>query len=415
MAFQGRRTLTAQGVDGLGRPSYKNAMPPTDRIYLDNAATSWPKPAAVYEAVDRYLRFNGAPAGRGAYREAVEVERLVSDARKRVATLIGESDPKRIIFTSNGTDSLNLAIHGVLREGDHVVTTVCEHNSVLRPLRELESAAGVTVTRIECGANGIVEPADFEAAIQSNTKLFVLTHASNVTGAIQPAEEIGVIAKSHGICYLIDAAQSIGHIPVLAKQLHADLIAAPGHKGLLGPLGTGVLYIAPGVEELLRATRQGGTGTTSENDWQPDTLPDKYESGNHNVPGIVGLGAALAYLAERKLDNIRQHEQRLMSRLLDGLRSIENVTIYGPQDLERRVGVVSIGIDGYDPQEVATTLDSAYSVQVRSGLHCAPLMHASLGTSLRGGTVRFSIGAFTTSEHVDHAIQAVGEIAASAI
>lgn len=386
-----------------------------DRIYLDNAATSWPKPASVYDAVDRYLRSNGAPAGRGAYREAAEVERMVADTRKRGANLLGESDLKRIIFTANGTDSLNLAIHGLLRAGDHVVTTVCEHNSVLRPLRELERHAGVAVVRVECGSNGIVDPAAFAAAITRNTKLFVLTHASNVTGAIQPVEEVGAIAKSHGIRFLVDAAQSIGHIPVLAKQLNADLIAAPGHKGLLGPLGTGILYIAPGIDEHLRTTRQGGTGTTSESDLQPETLPEKYESGNHNVPGIVGLGAALQYLTERSLDDIRQHEQQLTARLLDGFQSLKNVTIHGPRDALRQVGVVSIAIDGYDPQEVATTLDAAYSIQVRSGFHCAPLMHASQGTNHQGGTVRFSIGAFNTIEQIDHAIQAVGEIAVSAI
>lgn len=390
-------------------------MPSSDRIYLDNAATSWPKPATVYDAIDRYQRFNGAPAGRGAYGEAVEVERLVDDARRRVAILMGTSDPQRIIFTSNGTDSLNLAIHGLLRTGDHVVTTVCEHNSVLRPLRELEKVAGLTVTRVQCGADGIVEPTAIEAAIKSTTKLIVLTHASNVTGAIQPAEEVGAIAKSHGVRFLVDAAQSIGHIPVLAQQLGADLIAAPGHKGLLGPLGTGVLYMAPEIEKLLRSTRQGGTGTVSTNDWQPDTLPDKYESGNHNVPGIVGLEAALAYLADRGVDDIRQHEQRLTSRLLDGFRSLDDVTIYGPQDASRQLGVVSIAIDGYDPQEVATMLEASYVVQVRSGFHCAPRMHSSLGTPLRGGTIRFSLGAFTTSEQIDHAIHAVGEIAAAAI
>lgn len=390
-------------------------MPPSDRIYLDNAATSWQKPPSVYEAVDRYMRFNGAPAGRGAYREAVEVERLVNDARKRIANLIGASDPKRIVFTSSGTDSLNLAIHGLLRAGDHVVTTVCEHNSVLRPLRHLEQELGIAVTRVECGANGIVDPTSFAAAIQSSTKLFVLTHASNVTGAIQPVEEVGMIAESRGIRFLVDAAQSLGHIPVTADQLHADLIAAPGHKGLLGPLGTGVLYVAPGVEELLSATRQGGTGTSSESDQQPKTLPDKYESGNHNVPGIVGLGAALTYLSERGVDDIRQHERELTTRLLDGFRSLDHVTIYGPQDAERRVGVVSIAIDDYDPQEVATMLDAAYAVQVRSGFHCAPLMHSSLATRERGGTVRFSLGPFTTPDQIDRAIQAVGEIAASAI
>lgn len=388
---------------------------PNDRIYLDNAATSWPKPVSVYEAVDRYLRSNGAPAGRGAYGEAAEVERMVADARKRVASLLGEPDPKRVIFTANGTDSLNLAIHGLLRAGDHVVTTVCEHNSVLRPLRELERHAGVAVTRVECGSNRIADPAAFAAAITRNTKLFVLAHVSNVTGAIQPVEEVGAIAKSHGVRFLVDAAQSIGHIPVLAKQLNADLIAAPGHKGLLGPLGTGILYIAPGMEEHLRATRQGGTGTTSESDLQPETLPEKYESGNHNVPGIIGLGAALQYLTERSLDDIRRHEQQLTARLLDGFQSLKNVTIHGPRDALHQVGVVSIVIDGYDPQEVATTLDAAYSIQVRSGFHCAPLMHASQGTNQQGGTVRFSIGAFNTIEQIDHAIQAVGEIAASAM
>lgn len=388
---------------------------PNDRIYLDNAATSWPKPVSVYEAVDRYLRSNGAPAGRGAYGEAAEVERMVADARKRVASLLGEPDPKRVIFTANGTDSLNLAIHGLLRAGDHVVTTVCEHNSVLRPLRELERHAGVAVTRVECGSNRIADPAAFAAAITRNTKLFVLAHVSNVTGAIQPVEEVGAIAKSHGVRFLVDAAQSIGHIPVLAKQLNADLIAAPGHKGLLGPLGTGILYIAPGMEEHLRATRQGGTGTTSESDLQPETLPEKYESGNHNVPGIIGLGAALQYLTERSLDDLRRHEQQLTARLLDGFQSLKNVTIHGPRDALHQVGVVSIVIDGYDPQEVATTLDAAYSIQVRSGFHCAPLMHASQGTNQQGGTVRFSIGAFNTIEQIDHAIQAVGEIAASAM
>jgi cysteine desulfurase family protein len=390
-------------------------MPPNDRIYLDNAATSWPKPASVYDAIDQYLRLNGAPAGRGAYREAVEVERAVNDTRQRVSHLLGESDPKRIIFTSSGTDSLNLAIHGLLRPGDHVVTTVCEHNSVLRPLRELERLAGIAVTRVECGLNGIIDPAAFQSAINRHTKLFVLTHASNVTGAIQPAEEVGAIARSHGIRLLVDAAQSIGHIPVLAKQLNADLIAAPAHKGLFGPLGTGILYIAAGTEEHLRATRQGGTGTISESDQQPETLPDKYESGNHNVPGIIGLGAALTYLGERGLDDIRRHEQQLTSRLLDGFQATANVTIHGPRQAERQVGVVSITIDGYDPQEVATMLDAAYSIQVRSGFHCAPLMHSNQGTRRQGGTVRFSIGAFTTIEQIDQAIRAVGEIAASAM
>lgn len=396
---------------------YKNSMSPmlpTDRIYLDNAATSWPKPNAVYDAMDRYLRLNGAPAGRGAYAEAAEVERIIKDARKRIANVFGEHDPNRVVFTSNGTDSLNMAIHGLLRTGDHVVTTVCEHNSVLRPLRELERTAGVTVTRLACDSNGIVDATEFASAINNKTRLFILSHASNVTGVIQPAEAIGEVAKSHGVRFLLDAAQSVGHIPVSVRRLQADVVAAPGHKGLLGPLGTGILYLAPGVEKELRTIRQGGTGTTSENDWQPETLPDKYETGNHNVPGLVGLGAAVAYLVERTHEEIRHHELCLTERLLDGLRSVDGVTIYGPQNAEQRVGVVSIAIDGYDPQEVATMLDAAYSIQVRSGFHCAPLMHSSLGTRSRGGTVRFSAGAFNTIEQIDHAVQAISEIAASA-
>jgi cysteine desulfurase / selenocysteine lyase len=226
---------------------------------------------------------------------------------------------------------------------------------------------------------------------------------------------VGVIAKSHGIRYLLDAAQTIGHIPVVAKHLNADLIAAPGHKGLLGQLGTGILYIAANVEESLRAIRQGGTGTTSESDLQPDTLPDKYESGNHNVPGIIGLGAALRYLSTRGLADIRQHEQQLTRRLLIGFESLEHVTVYGPRNADRQVGVVSISIDGYDSQEVAAMLNAGYSLQVRSGFHCAPQMHTSLETRDRGGTIRFSIGAFNTIEQIDLAVGAVREIAESAI
>ncbi|MCA9120917.1 MAG: aminotransferase class V-fold PLP-dependent enzyme [Planctomycetaceae bacterium] len=390
-------------------------MPPSTRIYLDNAATSWPKPAVVYDAIDRYQRLNGAPSGRGAFREAVEVERIVTRARKRVADLLAVADPNHVIFTSSGTDSLNLAIHGLLRPGDHVVTTVCEHNSVLRPLRYLEQTAGITVTRVGCDQVGVVEPSAIELAINSRTKLLILTHVSNVTGAIQPANEIGLIAKAHGISFLLDAAQSLGHLRVSVEELHADLVAAPGHKGLLGPLGTGILYVGPSVVEVLRSHRQGGTGTSSESDLQPANLPDKYESGNHNVPGIVGLEAALGYLADRDADDARKYEQTLVAKLVDGFDAIERVAVHGPCDAARQVGVVSITVDGYDPQEIASLLDTAYSVQVRSGFHCAPLMHNSLGTKQHGGTVRFSVGPFNTFEQIDHAIEAVGEIAASAI
>jgi cysteine desulfurase/selenocysteine lyase len=382
----------------------------TTRIYLDNAATSWPKPDVVYDAVDRYQRTLGAPAGRSAYREAVEVERLVQDARRQIAQLIGVADSKRIIFTHNGTDSLNIAISGTLRRGDHVVTTVMEHNSVLRPLRHLENHLGITVSRVPCGADGIVDADEIRRAVQPTTRMIAVLHASNVTGAIQPVAEIGRIAKEHNCVFLVDAAQSLGHVPFQADEFRVDLLAAPGHKGLMGPLGTGILYLAPGMEQVLQPTRWGGTGTHSENDIQPDSLPDRFESGNHNVVGIVGLGPGVGYLRQKGLEQIREHERQLTQRLLDGFRSLQGVTIYGPCDSAKQTGVVSISAAEYDPQELASLLDSAYGIQVRSGLHCAPLMHQSLHTAERGGTVRFSVGPFNTTADIDTTIQAIEEI-----
>jgi cysteine desulfurase family protein len=383
------------------------------RIYLDNAATSWPKPDTVYAAVQRAMRELGAPAGRSAYGEAAEVEQAILSARKEVASLIGCDDPRRIVFTLNGTDSLNLAIQGVLRPGDHVVTSVAEHNSVLRPLRALEDEGRVEVSRVPCGRDGCIDPAELRAAVRPSTRLIAITHASNVTGAIQPAAEVGKIAREHGCLFLLDAAQSVGDVPIDVAALGVDLLAAPGHKGLLGPLGTGVLYVRPGVEAQLRSLRQGGTGSRSENDRQPDFLPDKYESGNLNVPGILGLGAGVAYLRQQGIAAIRSHTMQLTERLLAELRAIERVKVYGLESAERRVGIVSVNVAGADPQEVAGILDSAYRIQARSGLHCAPRMHEALGTLVSGGTLRFSIGPFNTSEDIDATIAAVQEVAAN--
>src|SRR6267142_3266434 len=268
------------------------------RLYLDNAATSWPKPEAVYRAVDDYQRRLGAPAGRGSYAEAAETERIVVSCRKKVGALMGATDPSRIVFTQNGTDSLNLALHGLLRPNDHVVTTVCEHNSVLRPLRFLAEHRGVTTTYVTCDGQGYVDPDAIRQAITPKTRLIAMIHASNVTGAIQPAEAIGRIAGERGVFYLLDAAQSLGHLPINVASLGCHMLAAPGHKGLLGPLGTGVLYLAPGIEQHLLPLRQGGTGTQSDEDRQPDTLPHRYEAGNLNVPGIVGLEAGVSHVAE---------------------------------------------------------------------------------------------------------------------
>ena len=392
------------------------------RIYLDNAATTWPKPEAVWQAVDNYQRRLGAPAGRGTYHEAIEVERLVEECRLQIRALIGAKDLRQIIFTLNGTDSLNQAIHGCLRPGDHVITSVCEHNSVLRPLRHWQDRGDVRVTYIRCDGLGYIDPDDVRRAVQPRTRLVALLHASNVTGAVQPVEEVGRLAREAGVLYLVDAAQSLGHLPTDVTHINCDLLAGPGHKGLLGPLGTGVLYLAPGVEQQLSPTRQGGTGTRSDEDVQPTSLPDRYESGNLNVPGIVGLNAGVAEVCRRGPAAIAAHERQLTQRLLEGLTEISGITLYGPGAGDRgpgtaekmpRVGVVSFNLEGFEPQELAALLDATHSIQVRAGIHCAPRMHQALGTSPRG-TVRFSVGMFNTLEDVEAAIEVLREIAGGA-
>jgi cysteine desulfurase family protein len=385
-------------------------MPACERIYLDNAATSFPKPEAVYDAVDDFNRRIGAAVGRGAYREAVEVQRVVDRCRKRAAELFGAADVKQVIFTFNGTDSLNLAIQGVLGPGDHVVTSAIEHNSVLRPLRELSTRIGVEVTRVPANQQGCIDPADIRRALRSTTKLVVLVHASNVTGAIQPIADVGEITRRRGAIFLVDAAQTAGHLPLDLRQLPVDLLACPGHKGLLGPLGTGMLVLRPGIEERLRSLRQGGTGSQSEHDRQPDGLPDKYESGNHNAPGLFGLDAALAWIQERGIESLRSHEQILTSALVDGLSNINKLRVHALPNAADRVGVVSISIPSIEPQVLASILDESFHIQTRAGLHCAPGAHRCLGTLESGGTVRMSVGPFTTPADIEAAVGACREI-----
>jgi len=379
------------------------------RIYLDNAATSWPKPAAVYDAVDTYQRTLGAAAGRGVYRSAQNSERIVSQCRKRVADFVGAKSPEQIVFTLNGTDSLNLAMHGLLKPGDHVVTSVCEHNSILRPLRFLKESFGVTYDFVDCDSNGFINPADIRRAIKPNTRLIALTHASNVTGAIQPLAEVGALAADRNLLFLVDAAQSLGHFPIDVSELGCHLLAAPGHKGLLGPLGTGILYLAKGIESELVPIRQGGTGTRSDDEHQPETMPDRYESGNLNVAGIAGLNAGLEWLNELGLAKIASHEGERTQQLLSGLAETPAVTVYGPPTCESRLGVVSFNVAGFDPQEVAAGLDAVAGIEVRSGLHCAPRMHTSLGTS-PAGTVRTSVGPFTTPDDINTLVDALREM-----
>ncbi|HEY5315140.1 MAG TPA: aminotransferase class V-fold PLP-dependent enzyme [Pirellulales bacterium] len=384
-------------------------MQQSDRIYLDHAATSWPKPEAVYAAVDRYQRELGAPAGRGVYAEALAVHDRVEQARTGIARLIGARDPRQVIFCYSGTDALNQAILGAVRDGTHLITTAVEHNSVLRPLRALEDAGRIAVTRVGCDAQGCVDPADIEQAWLANTQWVVVTHASNVTGAIQPIHEIARIAHRRGGLLLVDAAQTLGEVPLNVAELEIDLLAAPGHKGLLGPLGTGVLYLRP--ELALEPLRRGGTGSRSQLNRQPDELPDRFEAGNLNVPGIFGLAAGVTYLHQRTVERIRADSIALTTRLLTALAGIKGVRLYGPPPGTRRAGIVSMTVEGYDPQELAVLLDTVYRVQARPGLHCAPLMHAALGTLEHGGTLRLSLGCATTAAEVDAAVAAIAAAA----
>jgi cysteine desulfurase / selenocysteine lyase len=382
------------------------------RIYLDNAATSYPKPPGVIEAATRALCDEGAAEGRSATRAALRVHEVISRCRQRAARLLGSASPERIIFTFNGTDSLNLAFHGLLRPGDHVVTSASEHNSVLRPLRHLRGR-GVEVTYVSADAEGRISSEDVGRALEKKTRLVALVHASNVTGTIQPIDRVGQLAHAAGALFLVDAAQSAGHLPIDVSRSPIDLLAAPGHKGLLGPLGTGILYVGPGVEEQLDSVRQGGTGSHSEDDRQPERLPDKYEAGNHNVPGLFGLEAALAWIEERGVQGICRHERELTEQLIAGLSPINGLRIYGPRSPDERVGVVSVTLDGFEPQELATVLDSSFGIETRAGLHCAPGAHRSLGTFAGGGTLRMSVGPFTTPEHIEAALAAFRALANS--
>jgi len=378
------------------------------RIYLDNAATTWPKPATVYDAVDEYLRNNGAAAGRGVYREAVDADRLVESARTKIARLINAPDPSRVVFTLNATDALNLALHGLGGRGDPIVTTDVEHNSVLRPLQAL---ATNRIVRVACDDTGLIVMDRLREALRECSRLVAVTHASNVTGVIQPIDDIVALAHHAGARVLVDAAQSAGQLPIDVQAAGVDLLAASGHKGLLGPLGTGFLYIAPGIEAVLQPLRQGGTGTKSDEDIQPMTMPDRYESGNANVPGLAGVAAGIDYLLKEGVGAIHDREFALIQRLMQGLAELPSVRMFGPPIGKPRVGLLAMTVDGYDPRELAALLDANFGIQVRAGLHCAPRIHKQLG-AWPTGTVRFSVGPFNTEEHIDAAIAAVREVTA---
>jgi len=372
------------------------------QIYFDNAATSHPKPSAVVQAVAKALTETNANPGRSGHRAAIEAARVVLDCRERLAALLGAGDPMRVVHCFNCTDALNLAIKGSLHVGDHVVATCLEHNSVLRVLHALATRGRITLTLVPPRPDGFVDPEDVRDALTPATALIVCTHASNVTGAIQPVAAIGQVAKAAGVRYLIDGAQALGGMPVDVKALGCDLYAFPGHKSLLGPQGTGGLYIAEGIR--LNPLREGGTGTDSHSLLQPETLPERYESGTVNLPGIAGLAAGCAYVTPR-LSQIMMQERELTQALYDGLAAMDGITLYSPAQEAGRAGIVCFNVGDLPSAQVADAL-ARRDIAVRGGLHCAPEAHRFLGTLLRGA-VRASIGHANTFEEVERFLQAV--------
>ncbi|WP_313339318.1 aminotransferase class V-fold PLP-dependent enzyme [Sedimentibacter sp.] len=376
-------------------------------IYLDNAATTYPKPNAVYDEVMRAMKEYGANPGRGSHAMAIEGARVIYETRENLAKLFNIDDPMRIILTFNATDSLNQGIKGVLNPGDHVITTTMEHNSVLRPIKELEKY-GIENTIVHCNNDGSINIEKLEEAIKINTKLIVTTHVSNLTGTIIPIEKIGSMCKRRNVLFMVDASQSAGVLEIDMKRYNIDLLAAPGHKGLLGPQGTGVLII--NCDDEIKHLKEGGTGSESSNIFQPSFYPDKLEAGTHNLPGIAGLNEGVKYILNKGTKSIYSHEKRLLDVFIKEIKNITRIKIYGPKDINQRCGVVSVNLEGIDSSELAFILDTEYGISVRPGLHCAPLAHKTIGTE-NIGAVRFSVGPFNKMTEIKAAVKALKEIA----
>lgn len=370
-------------------------------LYLDNAATTYPKPASVYEAVRRALETVGATPGRAAHRKAREAMSMVAEARAKVARMLGVASPDRIVFTKNATESLNIVLKGWLRPGDRVLISGMEHNSVVRPLKRLENL-GVVVETLRCSPAGQIDLDDLSARLASSPRLVVLVHASNVNGALQPIIEAARGCSERGVPLLLDAAQTAGVQAISADTWNLGMVACSGHKGLLGPPGVGILYIRPDLDVL--PLLEGGTGSLSEDPLQPEFCPDRYESGTPNLPGIAGLAAGIDFIVERGMDVIREHELLLARKLEQELAALPGATVYSPE--VRGTGAVSFTVEGLAAGDIGAVLDEGFDIAVRTGLHCAPLAHQTLGT-LPHGTVRVSPGHATTVEDIDYFLQAV--------
>ncbi|MBL0921488.1 MAG: aminotransferase class V-fold PLP-dependent enzyme [Phycisphaerales bacterium] len=389
------------------------------RVYLDHAATSFPKPQGVAEAMARSVLEGGASPGRGGYAEAVEAGRVALSAREAAARLLNAPGAERVAFTLSCTDALNMAIKGVVRRAGRgggrtpvVVTTQNEHNSVLRPLRALEQAGECAVERLACcPATGRLDPEDLRAALRARggAALVATHHASNVCGTIQPVKDVARVCREEGAPLLLDAAQTLGHVPLDVAALGAELVAFPGHKGLMGPLGTGGLYVARGFEGRMDPLREGGTGSRSELDVQPESMPERLECGSANAPGIAGLGVGIAWVLERGVGALRAHGLEVSRAFVEGLGGAP-VRLLGPSDVEARAPVFAVVVEGWSAQEAAAALEAEFGLLTRAGLHCAPGVHRAMGT-FPDGAVRVSFGAFSTVEDARLAARALAELA----
>lgn len=376
-------------------------------IYLDNAATTMRKPQEVIDAVMLAMGSMGN-AGRGVNDASLSASRLIYDTRERLCRMFGGTDPRQVVFTCNSTESLNIAIRGLLNPGDHVITTMLEHNSVLRPLYDLE-AKGTSLTIIESDRSGNFDIEDMKKAVRPETKMIVCTNGSNLTGNYVELKPIGEFARERGILFVVDASQTAGVFPINVEEMKIDVLCFTGHKGLLGPQGTGGMYVREGVN--IRPLKAGGTGVQTYSKSQPVQMPTALEAGTLNGHGIAGLHAAIGYIEEHGIDAIRKREQELMRRFYEGVKDIENVTVYGDFDTMDRCAIVTLNIGDYDSSEVSDELLTGYGISTRSGGHCAPLMHKALGT-VEQGAVRFSFSHYNTDEEVDAAVKAVRELAA---
>lgn len=380
-------------------------------IYLDYGATSFPKPDEVYQQMDSFYRSYGVNPGRSGYDMCMMAGNMVEDTRRLMTVFFNGSDYNRLVFTLNATDALNLAIFGMLEQGDHAITTTIEHNSVLRPLYHLATRGGVEVDHIPFDSKGFVHPEDFARKMKKNTRLVAVNHGSNVIGTVQPIKEIGALCRERGIRFLIDSSQTAGKIPVDLQAQNIDVIAFTGHKSLLGPMGTGGLYVREGVE--IRHTRAGGTGVRSAVRGHLDEYPYRLEYGTPNLPGIAGLNAGVKWIQQRGMHSIHELETKLLTKLRDGLREIEGVILYCQDDLKDHIAVLAFNIEGLEAMDAGTMLDVDYNIACRTGLHCAPLVHEQIGTAKIHGAVRFGLGPHNTEEQITTAIEAVREIAKS--